>query len=383
MRYKPPPASQPGASPGPLPRARLRPARPPGADAIVWSTRAAVAVLILSVLWLAVVALKPLPQPNPHAPGARPEVPIVEWTPTPIEVRQAFMDAQRGINLFDDDRKPWSEGASLAGAIDAENEPEPTPIRSTPVFVDGSSGLASSAGAYEPDPEELVPDDVKKALKDLVLRGIRSRRSGEMIALISLVHSSQPLASTEYTAGDEFTDPKNNKAPWRVLAVDDELDRVILDRSGSRVALDLYPETAGLVASSRRAGAGSGPSAAPDARAGGVIEHRSRSEIVAELLKADRPVAEIQALLALLDENEDVLDDPRADTPSAPDQTAAGAPAAPATDTPSAGTKPPAPPPGLETLLRIMASGRMPDAQLGENPPAEPTDASKQEADPK
>lgn len=380
MRHKPPSVSQHGASPGPLPRARLRPARPPGADAIVWSTRAAIAVLLLSILWLAVVALKPLPQPSPHAPGARPEVPVVEWTPTPIEVRQAFMDAQRGINLFDDDRKPWSEGASLAGAINAENEPDPEPVRSTPALVDGSPALASNAGVYEPDPDELVPDDVRKALKDLVLRGIRSRRSGEMIALISLVHSSQPLASTEYIAGDEFTDPKNNKAPWYVLAVDDELDRVILERSGSRVALDLYPETAGLAASSRRAGAGSGPSAAPDARAGGVIEHRSRSEIVAELLKADRPVAEIQALLALLDENEAVPDDPRAETPSAPNQTAAGAPA---TATPSAGTKPPAPPPGLETLLRIMASGRMPDAQLGENPSVEPTDASKQEADPK
>lgn len=87
---------------------------------------------------------------------------------------------------------------------------------------------------------EAVGGDVQKSFRELVLRAIHSDRSGEMVALIDFTGTPAGSASLRVGPGDAFTEPKHKDADWRVVAIDPDRNRVVLERENRRLALALF-----------------------------------------------------------------------------------------------------------------------------------------------
>lgn len=323
----------------PVPKARLRAPGAGGANARVVALRGAVGLFAVAVVWHAFILIRPLPGGETEAGVDPPDVPRFEWPERDLGVRQAHLDAMRGNNFYASDRLAWSDAVAIDGPEEAIPE-----FPSAPVAV-----ANNEAGALRVDDEATLPEDIKKAKAGLTLRGIRSARSGGMVAMISLVHSSDPIASTGYRVGDTFTDPKNAQAEWRIAGIDSGRDRVVLERAGKRVALDLYPSIdlpriAAIETIS-----------ATNAQEGGPVrvEQRTRAQIAAELLEADISTEEIRLLLDLLDEEPGAVrvEEAKAAIPD---------PEVVARKMREARESAPAPSEDMELLIRLMASGENP-----------------------
>lgn len=85
-----------------------------------------------------------------------------------------------------------------------------------------------------------VGEVIRDSFKQLILRGIHSTRRGDLVALIDFTGGRVEQAALRVAAGQSFTEPKNASAPWRVVAVDPERNRVVVEREGRRLALALF-----------------------------------------------------------------------------------------------------------------------------------------------
>ncbi len=172
-----------------------------------------------------------------------------------------------------------SEGAgedragSVAGAAEA---PDPVEARAAPGRINVTA------------PDEL-PEDIAKAYENLELRGIRSGAGGAMVAMISFVQGKARPASTTYAVGDTFIDERFPSDEWRVVLIDDVLDRVFLRRKGTNVALPLFSGSAAIT------DAALAPPEDPGALGVG------RDEVIAQLREAGISEEEIRELMRLAD----------------------------------------------------------------------------------
>lgn len=315
---------------------RLRPARHPGPDGATWLFRASIAALVLAFAWLGIVALRPLPRPETPPVAELPDVRDVTIDRPSLAQRQSMLDRVQGENHFRLGRLPWTEGETAV----AEGE-EPETVES---IVDRSRPpRQTSMGDIVIDDPETLPDDVRKALTALALRGVRLTPDGEAVAMISKIHSGNQFACEDYVVGDTFTEPKNPQSEWRVEMIDPDRDLVVLHRSGRNVVLSMYEQSFAYAARSAR----------PDPLAG-TVERRSRSQVAADLLEADRPTEEIKELLDLID----APVEPGAAEPPPVDQVAAQPERNAEAEKP---TKAPPPSEGMRQLLLMMMSGRSPE----------------------
>lgn len=346
-------------APTAISRARLRRAGPPGADAFDWTSRAVVAALALAAAWTLWAAVRPLPRPAARdASEPAVQAPPLDFTPESVEQRRARLDDLAKQNRFAAGGLAWKPKTdSPLGAA-----PEP-----------GAEGGAAQAAEVRPTvpldpaltPADRVPDDVKKALSAIELRGLRTDNEGRSLAMISRVHNSQRSASTPYRVGDEFEEESNNQAKWRVVAIDWFQRRVLLLRSGVTVALPLYRGEATLAAASasRRVEAGEpgAPAArqAPDPQRKGVpgapaVVIRDRAAALAELRAAGVSEEDIAAIVAALDQP----------------ASARAAESAPDGEAPATRSGPPA---GMESILKMMQEQtKQSEQQQGEQPPGRP-----------
>ncbi len=273
-----------------LPAPRLRTPGSSGASAVTIAMRTACALLALSLLWHVFVLLRPLPHPPSTASTTPPATTEFAWRASNLEQRQAYMDSLQGVNHYAHDRLPWT--TDLPPGTPAQ----PGLAHSESSTSSRPAGVATASGELLIDDVESLPEDIKQARDSLKLRGIRSTLTGGFAAHISLVHTKNPLASTTYRVGDTFTDPKHAAAEWRIAAIDPRRDRVVLERSGKRVALDLYPV---FIASLPRAI--DSIYASPGAVGAVSIEQKSREQVISELLDAELSTQDIHALLDLID----------------------------------------------------------------------------------
>ncbi len=327
-----------------------------GAGASAWTGRLSAGALVLSAGWVLWSGLRPLPAAEPTASIAPGAIAEVSLDGTPVEARQAMLARVASRNLFAPDGRPWTDRfAATPPDEDAEDETGGQPGTDDDVrVVRTDGGRPRTGGGIVITDEKDVPDDVKKAREALRLRGIGAARDGALFAMVSIASEHDGKRSRVLREGDEFTDEKFKKAPWKVLAVDASEKSVVLGRSGVNVVLPLF-ESNGLMA---RASAPptEGASAAPvRAIVRPAVEARSAEEIAADFKAAGFSDEEIATLLEAV----------RGKSP------ATASVAAPADTRPQA-----KPPDGFEDIMKMMSSGMAPPIQrggsAGDPPPQEP-----------
>ncbi|HBS28818.1 MAG TPA: hypothetical protein DEB06_05070 [Phycisphaerales bacterium] len=348
---------------GAIDRRRLRRAGAPGADALDWATRLGAAAMLLAVLWTGWSALRPLPTP-PEREAAAPSIvaPDPPIDARPPEERRALLAELARTNLFASDRLAWKPKV------------EPAPAEADPASPSPAPAQASLSPTVKSDPSltpaDKVPDDVKKALSALELRGLRTGADGRAVAMISRVHGTSRSASSPYHEGDEFEEESNKQAKWKVTSIDWAGRRVLLTRSGVTVALALYTsEAVGVASAAARAAEPGSTDAAPsrvlDPERTGIpgapaVAIRSREEAIDDLRRAGVSEEDIAQVLRALDAP--LVKSAQADAqPPIPVTT-------PATDDPTRRT----PPPGMEAVLKLMQEQSKATGSSGQEPAPQP-----------
>ena len=271
--------------------ARLTPGGPGSTDVLGWLTRGAVALMVLSMLWLGFSIVRPLASPgDAGVPNIRPGRAVAAPTITVAE-RQELLDAVRATNWFDPNHEWWTHqdiaGDNAQGAPNKTDQSQAPEIAETPPrIIDG----ANATGLVLTAPGDL-PEKLAKAYANLELRGIRMRADGKLVAMISMVSSPARPATTSYAIGDTFTDAAFADDEWRVLLIDGSRDRVYLRRADKTVELPLWKNPVLTVAS-----AADGASAAPTGP--------SRDEIIAQLRAAGISEEQIAETLRMVYDGE-------------------------------------------------------------------------------
>jgi len=318
--------------PTPIAPERCTPAGLAGADAMDWLRRAGLALLAVSAIWFLFVVFRPMPVGQasraPEIPGIR----TIGSAAASIEQRQDRLAAlNHGGNIFASDRRNWPVESKIAAAVeDAAETNNGRSVTSTPTTV--------PAGAADIDSIKLAadaPTAIKKRLEQLRLRGVYVA-NGQRAAMIGQKANQR---SESYRVGDSFGDGE-----WRLVAIDETRDRVILSRSGLNFELALYDT-------------GTEPDAEPRASINatntpGEVEvgFTSLDRVATELRDAGLPREQINELITLAQRQPD-----EANTKDT------GADADPGSDSDEGHDKPvtvpPAMPPGMIQLFKAMAEG--------------------------
>jgi hypothetical protein len=331
-----------------LPASRLRRSGPPGATAIDWAWRGALALLAVAGAWLVFVAVRPLPVPAADAVegDAVPMLSVPRPTDEANDHRRALLAKLSSVNLFDAERESWSTRAQDGSGVD-------------PVAGGGKPGHRTKGGklpdakgqqaAGEGAPSVIVrgdalPEDMKQAIAGLALRAVFADGRGKPVAMISRVFAGpNPFLADPFSAGDEFEDKQFPQAKWRVESVEVAERRVVLSRGGVTTALELYP----LVAAPKPA-----PEPAAAVPAGPEVIVRSANEARADLISGGLSEADADRLLLLAGMSED-----DAATQARLDDLAA---ASAATADPNKPAKRKGPPPGMESIIKLMREAAKP-----------------------
>lgn len=320
-----------------------------GPDGLDWALRVGVVVVCLSACWTGWSMLRPLPTPDAPTPVVMPDVPVHADDVEDEAARALALTELVRDNLFDDERRMWSAPAATvtgapvepkgpAGGEVADPSGSPAGGDRATVSIDGRTVELTKA--------ESVPDDVKQALTGLALRGIYRVGGGEALAMISRVHAGpNPLMSDVWREGDVFEDKQHPQAKWRLVAIDAAGSRVILERSGTTLALEMFTSRPMVAAS-----------AAPAARVERRVIERTREEVAADLLAAGIPEEEVSRLIKLAELSEEQAEVQRklnaltakpASVESSVEATSDGEKAKPARR---------GPPPGLELIAKMLQS---------------------------
>lgn len=236
----------------------------------------------------------------------------------------------------------------------AEAQPEPTiPARPEP----GGTAQTSTGEVLILQDINTVPDPVKLAFLNLKLNAIfQHPRTGEWVAMLVFNDVGDQARGFLVAEGGEFSDPSYPKAPWRVRRVDISRSRIILSRSESTLALELYESTA------PRAAVAQGDDAAAEDDGIIRIEHRTREEVIAELEAEGWTASEIEYMLADIDQIARLGPDAPPAAPLTPEALDRIAGEVAARETPG---EPPTgedgePVFGMAELLRMMQTGENP-----------------------
>ncbi len=310
----------------PIATERLTAGGQTGPDAMDWALRAGLGLLVLSAVWFVVVLIKPLPAGHGQAPPSIPALVAIPSHAAPIEVRQQRLAAlDEGGNIFAADRMNWPI------EIVRSDEPSPT-LELTSGRGAQSAAIPVATGGQGIDSIELAENvsvAIRKRLEQLKLRGVFA--IGDQKS--AMIGQKSNFASEIYREGDTFDDGE-----WRVVAIDVEQDRVILNRSGQNFELKLYD--VGMTALVKPRATISATNANGDV----VIDFSTLDKVEAELRESGLPRDQINDLIAL----------------SQGDQITDATPEA-AEAEPDAETKkvaiPPAMPPHMVQLFKAMAEG--------------------------
>ena len=338
-----------GVVDGSLPRWRMaRPGRP-ASGVGVWAAWVPVAALSGAVVLIACAALWPLATPGAQDPIEPQPVPRVTSSRVAVGDREAALAMLTRKNPFAIDGRFWI--APPVAVADGGDEPESG-------AASGGGGGGGSPGAGERPGvagtpilarAEEMPADIKPAFENLELRGVRTGPDGAGVAMISFVQSPTRPLSTEYRVGEEFSDEKFPQARWYVESIDVVRDRVVLERTGKRVSLALYPAEpvpVVVVPEAEPAGAEVAPSV--------LVVGATREQIVADLREAGVDDQEIVRLMRLLEADPAAFAAAQAQQLEAPK----GAESAPA---------------GLDAVMRLMQGvEKKKDAPPATDPPPPP-----------
>ena len=193
-------------------------------------TRLAGGALGLSVLLLAVVALRPLPGAPASEPAALPVIPSAHRPSDALAQREQRLRALEGMgNVFASGRAAWEPMA------EADPEPEPDTAQPPPAQVvtqadpahTGSSRLAAI-------PLTALPSAAAKKSRDsMALRGLLVA-GDRRLAMIQGGTPRERNATDVYREGQVFS-----AETWKILRIDEDNDRVILEHLGQGDILEL------------------------------------------------------------------------------------------------------------------------------------------------
>ncbi len=133
---------------------------------------------------------------------------------------------------------------------------------------------------------EDVGGAIRDSYRELVLRAIHSDRSGELTALIDHSGASDRGAAVRVREGDEFVEPKHKDHLWRVIVIDPDRNRVVVERQERRLAIALFgtgPVDLAPVVIQPRGGSESTTERVRVAEDGTVIVEKRPDEAIAEL----------------------------------------------------------------------------------------------------
>jgi hypothetical protein len=121
--------------------------------------------------------------------------------------------------------------------VDASDENPPSEGK-----VSAPTGDTATGGVrvVRVEKAEDVGGEIRDSYKELVLRAIHSDRSGRLVALIDHSKAGASGAAERVREGDSFTEPKHESHPWRVVVIDPDRNRVVLERQERRLALALF-----------------------------------------------------------------------------------------------------------------------------------------------
>jgi hypothetical protein len=237
-----------------LPRTRFAAPGPRSINAARLATIAAGVAACIALAAVAVAALRPLPearsaQPDPpripqlaqQSPGDADRADLTVQLAPALARRHAFSAWRRPINEL-----PAEHTAANAAQGDQAAEPNATaagpsqgrPRETTELTTDEETVVV------EVDAIEDLDDEARKSLETMALRGIFTRRSGDLAAMFSFTHAASKPART-VQPGESFPVPRasNDKAEpleWTLLGIDDARDRVLLRQGDYTVAVALF-----------------------------------------------------------------------------------------------------------------------------------------------
>jgi hypothetical protein len=244
------------------------------------------ALVVAAVVW-------PLEKPS-ESPALEP-LRVMRITPGRLTVadRERALASLTAKNPFSADGRFWA--APPGDIADGDGAP------------DGDAPGGSGPGGAPANPANLpvpavlanaaeMPADIRPAFENLRLIGVRSGADAEPIAIIALVSNLQVVR--EHAVGSEFVDDKFAQTSWRIVGIDIARDRVVLERSGKRVSLALYPAEPIPVAAAPEA-------AAPEASAATApqVVGATPDEVARELREAGITDAEIAELMRLMEQD--------------------------------------------------------------------------------
>jgi hypothetical protein len=210
-----------------------------GLPASVWVNRAALGAAALALVMALAVWLAPLKGAGSGSETvALPEVGFADLAPSGSGASAGTIARLSSGYLFTPGRQPFAELEPLdttgeAAVAEADDRDAPAVEREA---LDEGSGVR----VVRVEAPEAVGGDIQSSYRELVLRGIHSDRSGELVALIDFRGTPVGAASVRAGEGDRFVEPKNPEQPWDVVAVDPDRNRVVIERQGRRLALALF-----------------------------------------------------------------------------------------------------------------------------------------------
>lgn len=296
-----------------IPHRQLAPPGPPPSATANWTRRLILFTPALALLWLIISIVLPLRTPSDTLdPSFSPIASINQATlphAVPLEQRQDHLASLRRDNPFAADRAFWR----LEELRTAQSQQDTSESQSTP--SDHETVQPTIASSNQPSrinvtqPEDL-PDDVRKALDNITFRALRMRSDATLVVMLAFNKGELAGRLLEYAEGVRFEDSEHPRAEWQVLSIDPQANRLLLARSGTVVALDLFPRQAPFARSNT---AESAPTSATET----TVEHQLLTDAMSELRRSGQVSDQELDLLSELLGESPASDDkplPEADT---------------------------------------------------------------------
>ena len=224
-----------------LPKQHLAPPGASGSGAAAWASRLCILLPAMALVWVILVLIAPLPDATTSDSRTEWSIHAIERLRIPerqaIDDRQAQLATLRQDNPFAANRAFWrlEEIRAAAGISEETDQTEAaSQIQPTIASTNARADIVIT-------PPERLPDDVRSALDNIRFSGLRSRRDGEIVAMLMLKNGPLANRMLEFAEGVQFEDANHPRAKWEVLRIDTDDNRLLLGRSNSVVALDLFP----------------------------------------------------------------------------------------------------------------------------------------------
>jgi len=338
----PPKASTSASGAESLPAARLAPAGRAGADAYAWAGRIAAVAAALALVWFIFAMVRPLPQPGAAEAVRVPRAPAAPDHSRSIDARERRLEALASANYFSHEREFWTPDApaqvaeaELLERAAQEQAAEAERLAASRRVIDPNKPVAFDSIPVAD--RASVPVSLLQRVQEVQLRGVY-RGESDAVAMIDLMTEREPRnRMRRLRVGQRFDDDN-----WRLIAIDDATDRVILSRAGHNFMISLYDSPFGRGESLARSDA--------EVEQGQGDGAKSEEEVRAELADAGLETSEIDSLLAMA-LGDDAL---KAEGDDAEPENALAADAAKADE----GRPEPQQtrPPGVATILRLLSS---------------------------